>query len=211
MKSALLIATLFFALSLSTGASDYTYSEDIYMDIIEEQIIYADRNTLYSGYTVNQLGEGYSKPDNFSGKVIIDIPVINQNPELPSGCEITSSVSVLNYLGYNIDKEEFTDTYISCKDDFYTDEYDILHGPDPYKYFIGDPYGWGFGCYANVMAESINKYFKDINSQNTAIALWNVNIADLEKLIDEGVPLIVWASQEMEPYNYQNSTTWLIL
>ena len=32
----------------------------------------------------------------------------------------------------------------------------------------------------------------------------------MEKLIDEGVPLIVWASQDMKSYKYRQSATWII-
>ena len=32
---------------------------------------------------------------------------LNQNPELPTGCEITSLTSVLNYYGCNVDKNNY--------------------------------------------------------------------------------------------------------
>ena len=37
---------------------------------------------------------------------------LNQNPELPTGCEITSLTSVLNYYGCNVDKTTMADEYL---------------------------------------------------------------------------------------------------
>lgn len=37
---------------------------------------------------------------------------LNQNPELPTGCEITSLTSVLNYYGCNVDKTTMADVYL---------------------------------------------------------------------------------------------------
>lgn len=34
----------------------------------------------------------------------LDVECVLQNPELPTGCEITALTTVLNYLGYNVDK-----------------------------------------------------------------------------------------------------------
>lgn len=214
LKNAILVIVLFVALVVSTAISDYAYSESVYNARIDEQIRYmsldADRHAKYSGFTVEQLGEGYINPDDFLGKVLIDVPVINQFPELPVGCEIASAVSVLNYIGYDIDKTEFTEKYITWDDSFKYDKNDKLHGPDPYKVFAGDPFKWGYGCYAPVLTESINRYFEDTGSSDMAIELNNVNIADLEKLVDEGVPVIVWASQEMMSYKYKESASWVV-
>lgn len=214
MKNTLLVIILFFALVILTAISDYAYSESVYQSRIDEQILYAslnaDRHTIYNGYTIEEYGESYEKPEKFLGRVIMNVPVINQHPELPCGCEMVSAVALLNYLGYDIDKMEFTEKYITYKDDFYTDDNDVLHGPDPFRFFVGNPYNWGLGCYAPVIENSINTYFEDIHSPDKAVAIDNLNIADLEKLLDEGVPVIVWASQEMMPYKYRDSTKWMI-
>ena len=35
--------------------------------------------------------------------ILLAVPQILQNPELPNGCEITSCCEVLNYLGFPAD------------------------------------------------------------------------------------------------------------
>lgn len=45
-------------------------------------------------------------------KKVIDIDEILQNPELPTGCEVTSLAMVLNYWGYDIDKLTLATDYL---------------------------------------------------------------------------------------------------
>ena len=44
--------------------------------------------------------------------ILLPVPQILQNPELPNGCEITSCCEVLHYLGFAPDKCELTDYYL---------------------------------------------------------------------------------------------------
>ena len=214
MKNTLLVAVLFVSLIVCSSISDYAYTEYVYQTRQEEQLLYlslnADKHSTYGGYTVEQLGEGYEKPTNFLGKAVIDVPVINQFPELPVGCESTSAAALLNYLGYDISKTKFTEKYLKWDDNFYNDKNEQLFGPDPNKVFAGDPFDWGYGCFSPVIVNSLNDYFADNGIENTAIELKNLNSADMEKLIDEGVPMIVWASRDMKSYKYKQSSSWKV-
>ena len=44
--------------------------------------------------------------------ILLPVPQILQNPELPNGCEITSCCEVLHYLGFAPDKCELADYYL---------------------------------------------------------------------------------------------------
>lgn len=215
MKNILLTVSLFIALITCSAVSDYVYTYAVFEARQEEQLTYmalnADRHTKYGGYSVEELGDGYEKPTNFLGKAVIEIPVINQFPELPVGCEGTSAAALLKYIGYDISKTDFTEKYIKKSNDFsYDEKNDILYGPDPNKFFVGDPFEKGYGCYAPVVVNALNDFFAENNSGNKAIKLNELNSADMEKLIDEGVPLIVWASQDMKSYKYRQSSKWII-
>lgn len=37
-------------------------------------------------------------------KILLDVPVLLQFPELPRGCEVTSLAMMLNYAGIQVDK-----------------------------------------------------------------------------------------------------------
>ncbi len=214
MKNKLLVTTLGIATAVCTVIADYAYTGQVYDERAAEMERYdslnADPHTLYGGYTVEELGEGYEKPNGVFGKVLLDVPIINQYPELPVGCEITSAAAVLQYLGFDVDKLYLTDNYLICDDNFTYDENKESHGPDPYKVFAGDPYDWGYGCFAPVIVDTLNRYFADTDPNYEAMELEEINPADIEKLINEGVPMIVWASRGMKSYNYREPAVWYL-
>ncbi len=214
MKNSLLVTVLGLCTAACTFATDYAYTEYLQASRSAEEALYeslnADPHTLYGGYTVEQLGEGYEKPSSVFGKTVLDVPIIDQYPELPVGCEVTSAAAVLQYLGFDIDKLSLTDNYLKWDDDFTYDDEMVSHGPDPYRVFAGDPYRWGYGCFAPVIVETMNRYFADMNADFEAVQLDELNSADIEKLVDEGVPMIVWASRDMKAYNYREPSEWII-
>ena len=214
MKNKLLVFTLGVCTAVCTLVADYAYTEQVFSERFAEAERYdslnADPHMLYGGYTVEELGEGYTKPASVFGKVVMDVPVISQYPELPVGCEVTSAAAVLQYLGFDVDKLYLTDNYLKWDDDFTYDDEMVSHGPDPYRVFAGNPYNWGYGCFAPVIVDTLNKYFADERVDFEAIQLEEINAADIEKLIDEGVPMIVWASRDMKPYNYREPSQWII-
>jgi uncharacterized protein YvpB len=191
------------------------YTQALYSDRIAEQELYeqldADPHALYNGFTVEELGAGYDKPAEIFGKAVIDVPLINQYPELPVGCEPTCAAALLQYLGFETDKLDFTDNYLEYDDNFYYDGGGNSHGPDPRKVFAGNPYEWGYGCSDNVLAEAMNRFFAANDSACTALAMdEEINSADIEKLIGEGVPIIVWATIDMKSLNYREPSEWIM-
>lgn len=215
MHNGKITAVLGAALLICTYITDMVYSDSLYIDRINERIKYAelgaDPNSTYSGFTVEQLGEGYEKPEKLLGKTIIDFPVVGQFPELPTGCEITCAAALLQYLDFNADKNYLSDNYMRKNDNFYKNDKGELFGPDPSIYFVGDPKREdGYGCYAPVIVEAVNLYLDDMGAADThrAVLLEALNSADIEKLLDEGVPLIVWASGDMEHFRYNDQSVW---
>ena len=63
--------------------------------------------------------------------ILLPVPQILQNPELPNGCEITSCCEVLHYLGFAPDKCELADHYLPRSAQWY--------GADPDEVYMGKP------------------------------------------------------------------------
>lgn len=210
----MLVIVLFLCLLTCTVIADYVYTDEVYEkranEIAKYESLNADPHTIYSGYTVEALGDGYDNPQSLFGNVQINVPLINQFPELPVGCEIVCATSVLQYLGFEIDKVTMATDFFDCDNNFTIDDNRNSYGPDPRKIFAGDPFSWGYGCFADVVANAMNKYFVSAESEYKALTLYNINSADIEKLIDEGVPIIVWATQDMKPFNYRKPAQWYI-
>ena len=71
--------------------------------------------------------------------VLLDVQAIPQYPDYPTGCESVSAVMALQYAGIQITVDDFIDNHLVCDNyNFYWMD-DVLHGPDPYSVFIGDP------------------------------------------------------------------------
>lgn len=128
----------------------------------------------------------------------LDVTPVLQLPELPTGCEITSLATVLNYYGYDISKTQLADEYLDCGK---------IGQTDPDEKFIGSPYDeHSYGCYSNVIADAA----RDFNTKNNCnFKIYNLNGLSLDELyeyIENGSPVIVWATIDlMETYR---NITW---
>lgn len=123
---------------------------------------------------------------------------IYQYPALPTGCEITSLTMVMNFLGFNVTKEEMADDYLEKGNAWETDFREK---------FAGNPYSsYSYGCYAPVIVNSANSFLKDNGSNMRAESLENWNFTDLFGFTDNGVPVIIWATIQLVPGYY--TATW---
>ncbi|MGN0696155.1 MAG: C39 family peptidase [Oscillospiraceae bacterium] len=127
---------------------------------------------------------------------------ILQNPELPTGCEITSLTMLLNYMGFDVDKLTMADKYLP------KGEY---RNADFYEVFVGDPRDFSaYGCFSKPIVQAAESYLEDKGELDN----WNVrNITgctadSLYAAVDKGYPVVVWASMEMKPIG--NGQSWTI-
>lgn len=141
-----------------------------------------------------------SKPDpNYY--VIDDFECILQDPELPTGCEVVSLCIVLNHIGFDVDKCDLSDNYLT--------KIPVGSGT-PYEGFLGNPRNKkDYGCYHTVIVDCANKYF-DENGDKT-YTVYDITGSELDDLLNEvynSNPVIVWASIDMREMYY--SKTWNI-
>ncbi len=127
---------------------------------------------------------------------LLPVKNIQQNPELQSGCEITSAAIVLNYFGFKMTKMDLL-PFLSISNDFSTVD-GKLRGPSPWKTFVGDPQSERYGCYAPVIADALNNYLLSVGSKRNAYDITGTSPAELYSLVDQGVPVIIWATVSME-------------
>lgn len=124
---------------------------------------------------------------------IDNFPCLNQNPDLPTGCEVTSLTMVLNYLGYPADKNDLAANYLTKEEFPYA---------NPYSQFVGNPStNDSFGCYAPVITECAIKY--GANATNISYS----SIDTICSYVEQGQPVIIWATMYMVPTSY-GSTVW---
>lgn len=146
-------------------------------------------------FSINvSIPDNYTIPDSF---ILEGFNTVLQEPELPTGCEITTLAEVLNYHGFNIDKEELCDNFMPV---------DYVGSVTMTQAYLGDPRSNnGFGCYSPVIVKSAYEYFESIDSPCYAVDLSGTDFRDLFYQICQGRPVIVWATMYLtESYpNYK--------
>lgn len=118
----------------------------------------------------------------------IKLPVkhLAQNPELPTGCEITALTTVLNYYGFNVSKSVMAANYLPKSTEFPANFWDV---------FLGDPTkSTGFGCYAKPIVDAANKYFKDNNADFIAVDHSGSQFESLLAEVENGTPVLIWGT-----------------
>lgn len=131
-----------------------------------------------------------------SGRLIhksynIDVDFINQNPELPTGCESVSLAMAFNALGYPTSKTELADNYMPIGGSYVTT-------------FFGDPHeNDGTGIYPPGLIQTAQNYIDAKNIPLSPVDLTDKNFKDFYKIIENGYPIVFWITSGLyDPYTY---------
>lgn len=95
--------------------------------------------------------------------VLLDAPILNQLPELPRGCEVTSLAMLLQYADVDVDKMTLAKQIKKDTTPYTRVDGKIYYG-HPNDGFIGDMYslsGPGLGVYHKPIAALAEKYLPD--------------------------------------------------
>ncbi|RKQ32729.1 hypothetical protein D8M06_12045 [Oceanobacillus halophilus] len=106
----------------------------------------------------------------------LNVPIIGQQPELPTGCEITAVTMMLQFKGINVDK-------IALANEM------PRHVEDPNLGYVGDPFtpdGWTI--YPSALIDLIEKYAGSANN------LTGKTNDDLENQLSNNIPVVVLVS-----------------
>ncbi|HAS05711.1 MULTISPECIES: C39 family peptidase [Clostridia] len=113
------------------------------------------------------------------------ITLVDQFPDLPTGCEVTALEMALKYEGYDVDRFKLCDEYL--------DKSDTGTG-NPFKSFIGNPRSKnGLGCYAQAITECAR------NAGAQAVNISECKFSEILKYVNDGNPVIIWATVAMKP------------
>ncbi|WP_245805765.1 C39 family peptidase [Bacillus alkalicellulosilyticus] len=101
--------------------------------------------------------------DEMPSNILLDIPVINQLPELPRGCEVTSLAMLLHFSGEDVNKIDLAKQV--KKDETPYEVVDgVIYFGNPYTGFVGDMYNIkkpGYGVYHGPIRELAEVYKPD--------------------------------------------------
>lgn len=138
--------------------------------------------------------------ENKKTDLIESFPLIYQEPELPTGCEITAMTMVLNYYGFAVDKTKMAAQYLPTEEaNFYYGSDGLLYGNDMENYFVGDPFSRnGYICGAGAIITAANTFLQDEGSSLRAQNLTGASTESVYKFVSEGTPVMVWGTIGME-------------
>ena len=136
-----------------------------------------------------------NKRSNLTGSHKIDVPVLAQKPEYPSGCESVSAVMALQYFGEPVRVYQFIDAHLPMNSRFHY-KGGMRYGPSPYEYFIGHPTSeQSYGCMAPVIEKALVSYFGD---DSRVINATGASLPELcARYIDNDLPVLVWVTIAM--------------
>ena len=146
------------------------------------------------------------RKDYDDNSVYIDMENILQLPELPVGCEITALTILLRHCGFDAEKTDMALNYLPISWGNARYEGDKTYKDSFFDYFIGDPFGRGYGCFSGAIEKAANKY---ISEHGGGYVVKNISGAHPDVLYDylaAGTPVLCWATDGMiEPEYYE---TW---
>lgn len=120
--------------------------------------------------------EGTEGTEGTGAYVSLDVPLILQLPELPTGCEATSVAMLLNYAGVEVSKTEIADAMPTSR-------------RNPERGFVGDPYTEsGYTIYPPAFEDLINAYL------GSFVDMSGCTVEDIRQKLDEGAPVVSWVS-----------------
>lgn len=125
--------------------------------------------------------------ENLTENISLDVKVIYQYPDMPSGCEITSLTMVLNYMGIDVTNDYMADNYLDSS------TYNMFTS------FVGSVYNDNsFGCYAPVIVNAANKFFADRALDYEAVNISNSTREQIVDILSDGRPVIIWNTEDMK-------------
>lgn len=132
-----------------------------------------------------------------------------QNPELPNGCEVTSLSMVLTAAGYPVDKLELYE-YLPREEFSYSGNARL--GPDPNTAFAGDAASasGGWYCLEGPILEAGNTWIAAMGGGAQMEDFTGIEQEGLDTLLEQGTPLVVWATQEYAPPAYAEYFPWTL-
>lgn len=138
-------------------------------------------------------------------EMILEVPLILQNPELPRGCEVTSLAMLLQYAGVSVDKMTLAREIKKDPAPYQVKKGKVYFG-NPYNGFVGNMYTLrepGYGVYHGPVRELLEKYLP-----GRTIDLTGCTFEEILLFISEGVPVWVVANATFAPLAPSEFQTW---
>ena len=128
--------------------------------------------------------------------VMLDVPIIAQNPELKYGCEVTSLTMVLQYAGVEINKVDLANKLNKDSDPVKKAKTgDITQWGNPNEGFVGDITGknMGYAVFDKPIEDLMNQYLS-----GRSVNLTGKSFNEVLQQINKEKPVVVWTTGDFK-------------
>ena len=131
----------------------------------------------------------------------VKVPLVNQLPNYPTGCEAASATMVLKYWGYDINITKMVNTI--PRENLRTVD-GKRYGPRITEKFVGDPRSTytsknpGYGAFAPVVSKAMNNVISNQHGKQKAYNKTGITFSELLDYLNEGKPVIVWSTYNLK-------------
>lgn len=141
------------------------------------RISFKGKKGYVSGKYVKAAGASTPAPKPSTTKIIqMNVPLIVQRPQLPTGCEITNVAMMLRYAGKNVDKVKLAKEM-------------KRHKSNPNYGFVGNPFSKsGWTIYPPALVNQVKKY------TGSAKNMTGTNLTGIKNQLNKKRPVVAWVS-----------------
>lgn len=143
---------------------------------------------------------------NIKGAVSLEAPLVQQMPELPRGCEVTSLAMLLAYHDIKADKLELAKE-VTKDNSSYKEIGDDIHFGNPHDGFVGDMYSFdkpGLGVYNEPIEDLLKNYIDPAKINNFS----GENFEEIIKQLNQDRPVWVIINGAYDRLPDSSFTTW---
>lgn len=142
---------------------------------------------------------------NWPTHYLIQVPAVDQYPQLPNGCEITSLTMLMDWAGHPVSKmtlaaempKDPTKLVLTTSTNAQGQTvHHVQYWGSPNVGFVGDVYeaGEGYGIYHKPLARFLNQLLP-----GRAVDLTGSSFTTLLHHVAQGIPVEVWATTTLQP------------
>ncbi len=172
-------------------AGEATPTDDIKIDIAtmtdsvaEEITTDGDAEEVFAQATTEEIEE-----EPLPSSVSLELELVYQYPELPTGCESVALTMLLKYYGFDLNKTTIAKDYLIYSTNF-------VEG------YMGNPFTTGgAGIYSPGLTRTANKYLDAQESDLNAKNVTDSTPEELYRYVAEGTPVVVWNTIYFIPNN----------
>ncbi len=125
-------------------------------------------------------------------KIVLNVPLIAQNPELKFGCEVTSLAMVLRYAGVKVTKNQLANQVKKDTDPLKVDKKgNIVRWGDPNEGFVGDMTGRnkGYAVHVKPLQALMERYLP-----NRTVNLTGQSFDEILAQVRKERPVVLWTT-----------------